>query len=101
MNHIVNAKINKLPECPECGAAALVPCVTFRGGGQVREPHHVREQLARGELFVISAGAARKAHLVRALRELASTIGRPETKHLEREVAALKREWRIDGSRKR
>lgn len=93
MNHVMNAKLNKLPACPECGVDALKPCVTFRGGSQVREPHHVREQVARGEVFVISEDAARKAHQLRAIRELAATIQRPATRALEQQVADLKRSW--------
>lgn len=50
MNHRLNAKLHRLPQCPECGAPASEPCVT--DAGAVRSPHNIRVKLAVGEVTI-------------------------------------------------
>jgi len=71
-NHLLNARVRKLPECPECEAAFCAPCTT--SSGQHREPHRSRERIAFGDLIVVRTEDARAAHKLRAIRELAATI---------------------------
>lgn len=73
MNHRFNARLAKLPACPECNAFELCPCVT--SSGSVRAPHRVRERMAAGEIFVISERVAKRARLLRRLRDLVIAIG--------------------------
>lgn len=75
MNHRLNARVNRLPECPECKALALAPCTTTIGGSVVREPHNIRLQVARGEVAIVARPISRGVH------ELKSTI------------ASLKSQW--------
>ncbi len=72
MNHVVNARIRKLPECPECSAPKLSPCLTE--SGVLREPHRVRERIVAGEIVVLTVQDARAAKRIRALRELVAAI---------------------------
>lgn len=99
MNHAFNAQLHKLPRCPECDAAALKPCTTIPGGAQAREPHRVREALARGEIFVITTAEARRARVLRPLRELSAAIAKPVQHRIERQIEALRREWGMSSSR--
>lgn len=71
MNHRVNAVVHKLPECPECDAAALEPC---HERGLQREPHRVRQRVASGELFVIRRSTAKAKGRVRLLTELVAAM---------------------------
>lgn len=100
MNHKFNAYLNRLPACPECGAAALQPCTTIAGGAQVREPHRVRQRVADGEVFVVEVKDARKARKARALNELVAAIQRPANDRLASDVEALKREWGLASKKK-
>ncbi len=72
VNWKVSARLHRLPPCVECDAAEATPCVT--ASGVPRSPHRVRERVAAGELFVISADQAREGRILRRLRELAAAI---------------------------
>jgi len=74
MNHKMNAIFHKLPECPECGAAALQPCVISGSvllGSQPRSPHAIRQKMVDGLVFVITPEQAKRKGMLRAIRELA------------------------------
>lgn len=80
MNHRVNAKVHRLPQCLECGAPALEPCVTERGA--LREPHKVRSMVAAGEIRIVprkpkapNVGALRKG-LLRAVDNAVDDVRR-------------------------
>lgn len=94
-NHNFNARLHKLPSCPECGAAPNTACVVIPGGSQWREPHNIRQRVAAGDAVVIDANAARAARKLRAVRELAAVIQRKPVEDVLRDVAALKRAWGI------
>lgn len=72
MNHKVNARVRKLPPCPECDARRSEPCVTESKA--MREPHRSREKVVSGELLVVAVSDARAAHKLRAIRELVAAI---------------------------
>jgi hypothetical protein len=46
----------------------------------VRAPHRSRDRVVAGELFVISAADARRAHKINAVRELVAEINREPRK---------------------
>lgn len=73
VNWRVSAAIHKLPACLECDAEPSAPCVT--PSGFVRAPHAVRLKVHDGAIIVISAAEARRARVIRAVRELAATVG--------------------------
>lgn len=50
MNNAVNARVHKLPFCPECFAKRLKPCTN--PNGTTRDPHNVRELVALGLVTV-------------------------------------------------
>ncbi len=70
MNWRWNAILHAHPACAECGAERSAPCRNRQGF--VCAPHRVRERVAAGDLFVISATDARRAKRIRAVRELAA-----------------------------
>ncbi len=72
MNHRFNAKLHKLPWCPECDAKPSEPCSTVGHKNSVREPHVVRELIVSGELFVIKREVAAKRGLLRILTRLSA-----------------------------
>lgn len=72
MNHALNARLHKLPVCPECGAAESRPC-HVDGSSTSREPHRSRLRIAEGELLY-DERVARAARRVRSVRELAAVL---------------------------
>jgi hypothetical protein len=56
VNHRVNARLHKLPPCPECNAFESNPCVTATG--MVRGPHRIRERIADGDVVLVTARQA-------------------------------------------
>lgn len=49
MNHTINARVHRLPFCPECFAKRCDPCLEH---GRVRAPHRVRQLVADGLVVV-------------------------------------------------
>lgn len=77
MNHALNAKLHRLPECPECDALALLPCTEHN---RPREPHRVRLRIAAGDLFIVSRTVAKAKGKVRILTELVAAFAVRSTK---------------------
>lgn len=50
MNNALNARVHKLPFCPECLAKRLKPCVN--PNGTTRAPHRVRQFVVDGLVIV-------------------------------------------------
>lgn len=50
MNHVVNARVHKLPFCPECFSARCKPCTNQNGTN--RAPHRVRLLVVDGLVVV-------------------------------------------------
>lgn len=98
MNHRFNAMLHRLPACPECDAAALMPCTS--SSGAEREPHRCRQRMVDGDIFVVDAGAARRAHKLRAIRELVATVNRPmQPSAAAQLVDGLRRHWGLNNKK--
>lgn len=90
MNRKVNAIVHRMPECPECGAAPLKPCVTMRGLTTERhEPHDIRIRMKEGEVFVLWAADARAVNKLRAVRELDAVVNARNRARVVLGVASL------------
>lgn len=72
MNHQFNARLHKLPPCPECNA--FESCACTNPNGFVRGPHAVRIKIKEGDLVVVRTQDARAARKLRALRTLVTAI---------------------------
>lgn len=86
-NHTLNARLHKLPACPECGAAPSTPCADERG--RLREPHNVRQKMADGELVV--RPKKKKAPTAKRVADVRKTLMRA----VDNAVDDVRRFWGI------
>lgn len=86
----LNAKLHKLPQCPECSAPASEPCVGERG--QLRDPHNIRARLAAGEVVI----KERKAKKPPRQLERAQAARESLMRAVDNAVDQVRRTWGIN-----